>query len=53
VSKKKKQESKKDRKKRCDLSWTKKRGINILKYKKPETKMPTSLEEAEKMGILK
>ena len=53
MSKKRKNESKKDRKKRCDLSWTKQRGVKMLKYKKPEPKMPTSWEEAEKMGILK
>ena len=53
MSAKKKKESKKDRKKRCDLSWTKQRGVNMLKYKKPEQKMPTSWEEAIKLGILK
>lgn len=51
---KKKHESKKDRKKRCDLSWTKQRGVNMLKNRSKSTfKMPESFEEAVKMGILK
>ena len=53
MSAKKKKESKVQRKKRCELSWTKQRGVNMLKYKKPDPKMPTSWEEAERMGILR
>jgi len=53
MSAKKKKESKKERKKRAALNWTKQRGINMLKYRKPDPKMPTSWEEAERMGIIK
>lgn len=49
----KKKESKKERKKRCNLSWSKQRGVIMLKDKKPVFKMPESFEEAERMGILK
>ena len=53
MSAKRKKESKKERKKRCELSWTKQRGVKMLKSRKPHPKMPTSWEEAERMGILK
>jgi hypothetical protein len=54
MSAKKKKESKKERKKRCDLSWTKQRGANMQKARKRNpVRMPESWEEAEKMGILK
>ena len=50
----KKKESKKDRKKRCNLSWTKRRGVNMLKARKINpVRIPESFEEAVKMGILK
>lgn len=53
MSNKRKSESKKDRKKRCELSYSKQKGIRMLKNKKPEPKMPTSWEEAEGAGIIK
>lgn len=50
MSKKKKQESKKDRKKRCERSNKK---PYITMSKQPEFKMPETFEEAVMMGMLR
>jgi len=54
MSKKRKQESKKTRKKRCQVSGSIKYGIAVAKFNKSDTRpaLPTTFEEAVKMGIL-
>ena len=55
MSKKRKQESKKDRKKRCALSSSIRYGIAVEAYRKKHIRpaLPETFEEAIKMGILK
>ena len=48
----KKKESKKERKKRCDTSWSKRKGAIMAKNPKPKFIFPKDFEEAHKMGII-
>lgn len=52
MSKKRKHESKSQRKKRIHTNESSKRSLWLSRNKKPEFKMPESFEEAVRMGIL-
>jgi len=55
MSKKRRQESKSDRKKRCSVSASKRRGAKMYKSLNMSafSKAPRTFEEAVEMGILK